>query len=49
MKKDSFVKKVYFSPTRSIIVVMKSAFFTENYFLRTIVSQNAFNFNQIEF
>ena len=47
-KKGVFVRNGYFSSMRSISVVMKSAFFNFKLIFQTKVSQNAFNFNQIE-
>ena len=47
-KKGVLVRNGYFSPMRSISVVMKKAFFYIKLFFLTKVSQNAFNFNQIE-
>ena len=47
-KKGVFFRNGYFYPMRSISIVMKQAFFIFKLFFRTKVSQNAFNFNQIE-
>ena len=47
-KKGAFVRNGYFSPMRSISIVMEQAFFYFKLFFRTKVSQNAFNFNQLE-
>ena len=47
-KKGVFFRNGYFYPMTSISIVMKQAFFIFKLFFRTKVSQNAFNFNQIE-
>ena len=48
--KDVFVTNCYFSPMRSISILMKHeiSFSYFKLFFRTKVSQNAFSFNQIE-
>ena len=48
LKKGVFVRNGCFSPMRSISVVMKWALFYFKLFFRAKVSQNNFNFNQIE-
>ena len=49
-KKDVSVRNCYFSPMRSISILMKHeiSFFYFKLFFRTKVSQNTFSFNQIE-
>ena len=47
-KKDEFVRNGYFSQMRSISVVMNKLFFKFRLFFLTKVSQNGFNFDQIE-